>query len=119
VQVSRRDLAAIWAACGRDPAITRLAVDATRLGADLDVQVEREQRGYVVTIMVVRGEQVVREQEFLVAWDQLDERVKLAVLAIYVGGLVLGVDRWRRRAALAEQAALAAAEARFGPLPDR
>jgi hypothetical protein len=113
VDITRDDLAMLWTACGRHSDITGLAVEAARSGATIDAQVEPAIGGYAVTLRLVRGEQLVGEVELRVESTGLTEPLRLAMLELHVRGVLVGVDRWRRRAALAERAALEVARAKF------
>jgi hypothetical protein len=117
VEVSRDELAVLAGAVGDVRGVARLAVESVMSGADLDVQVEREKRGYVVSVRVVRGDQLLREQEFVVKWYGLTEHARFVVLLLNVRGLCLGAERWKRRSDAAADAAIRAARARLGLPP--
>ena len=104
----------LGAATHETRALTKLAVEAVFKEAIIDGQIERGPKGYGVVVRLVRAEQVLHEVELLVVWNDLDEVLKLAVLGLYVRGVLLGAERWKRRSDRAVERALHEARVRVG-----
>jgi hypothetical protein len=117
VLLGHDDLALLAAASGQTRQLARLAVEAIFAGAVIDAQIAPDATGYTVTLRVVRAEEIIREVELEVRTNGLPEDLRAGVLLLHLRGVLVGLDRWRRRAALAERAAIEAAYARFGSPP--
>ena len=70
--------------------------DLLDLGLDPHVLVDRRGRDWVVLVLGLRGDQLVREHELPVLRHGLEEWVRLGVLSAYLDGVLLGAERWRR-----------------------
>jgi hypothetical protein len=116
VLLGHDDLALLAAASGQTRQLARLAVEAIFAGAVI-AQIAPDATGYTVTLRVVRAEEIIREVELEVRTNGLPEDLRAGVLLLHLRGVLVGLDRWRRRAALAERAAIEAAYARFGSPP--
>ncbi len=66
------------------------------LGLQPHVLVDRRGRDWVVIVIGLEGDLVVREHELPVRWHAVEEWVRLGVLGAYLDGVILGAARWRR-----------------------
>jgi hypothetical protein len=117
VELHRQDLAMLGSACRDMRAVARLAVHAVMTAGCVDVQIERNGWDFLFVLRVVTGERVLEERELRVAWTDIDEPTRLALLLLYVRGALLGAERWQRRSDRAVERALREARARLG-LPE-
>ncbi len=97
--LSRCDLGLLAAAATDRKLFASLIFGAIISERGLDVQIERAGRDYVVVMTETVCDVVVAEHRLPIMWSDLDEVVRLAVLKMYVEGVLAGHPRWRRRMA--------------------
>jgi hypothetical protein len=92
-----RDLALLGRATGDAVMFASVVFRTILEHRDLDVQVFREGRDYMVVVTELLGDQVLADHRMPVVVDDLDEAVRLDILRIYVTGVLEGHARWRQR----------------------
>jgi hypothetical protein len=75
-----------------------LVADAVIEGRNVDVQVERDGRNYLVVLRIVLHERVFAEVTLPIVWADLDEATRFGVLRMYVAHMIASSARTRRRA---------------------
>ena len=66
---------------------------------DLDLQIVKDGKDFILVVTVLDGDLVVGDHRLPIAFDELPEELRLAVLGVYIDGLLAGYARWREREA--------------------
>jgi hypothetical protein len=97
VRPTRDDLHVLASATRRPRQLARIVTAAVVAGHDVDVQIERSGRHYILILRVVIGEQIICEVTLPIVWGDIDEITRFGLLRIFLQGQLQGHRRWRAR----------------------
>ena len=97
MRLSRDELLLIATATQSPTELARVIVSAILGKRDLDFQIERSGRDFIVILRELHGEQIMGEHVMPIVWSTLDEARRYAVVSVYVEQLLEAHARWAAR----------------------